>query len=84
MVSKRFAMGQHVVNLKTSSDRTVQLRSKYEWQVSQVEEGSDVFFLNFTGKPNGNQIAIQNALPVNFSDDYLYGRNWSAEIFVAE
>ncbi len=84
VVSKRFAMGQHVVNLKTSTDRTVQLRSKYEWQVSQVEEGSDVFFFNFTGKPNGNRIAIQNALPVNFLDDYLYGRNWSAEIFVAE
>ena len=84
VVSKRFAMGQHVVNLKTSTDRTVQLRSKYEWQVSQVEEGSDVFFFNFAGKPNGNRIAIQNALPVNFSDDYLSGRNWSAEIFTAE
>ena len=84
VVSKRFAMGQSVVNLKTSADRTVQLRSKYEWQVSQVEEGSDVFFFNFAGKPNGNRIALQNALPVNFSDDYLSGRNWSAEIFVAK
>lgn len=84
VVSKRFAMGQYVVNLKTSADRTVQLRSKYEWQVSQVEEGGYVFFFNFAGKPNGNRIAKQQALPVNFSDDYLYGRNWSAEIFVAE
>ena len=84
VVSKRFAMGQYVVNLKTVADRTVQLRSKYEWQVSQVEEGSDVFFFNFAGRPNGNRIAIQNALPVNFSDDYPSGRNWSAEIFVAE
>ncbi len=81
VISKKFQMGSHVVNLRTNSNRIVQLRSRYEWQVSAVTTGDVVYFFGFSGKQNTNKMSNTVGLTANFSDDYLSGRNWSAELF---
>ena len=81
VVKKQFVLGHHVVNLVTAADRRIQLRSKYDWQVSEIAVGEDIYFFNFVGKPNSNRTSASVGLPSNFSDDFFSGRNWSAEIF---
>ena len=80
-VSKKSLMGHHIVNIKTSSDRMVQLRSKHNWQVSEIEVGEYIYFFNFAQKQNRNQMTLSKGLPSNFSDEFFSGRNWSAEVF---
>jgi len=81
VIKKTFQMGNHVVNLRTKSNRIVQLRSRYEWQVSAVATGDLIYYFGFSGKQNTNKMSNTVGLTANFSDDYLSGRNWSAELF---
>ena len=81
VVKKQFVLGHHVVNLVTATNRRIQLRSKYAWQVSEIAVGEDIYFFNFVGKPNSNRTSASVGLPSNFSDDFFSGRNWAAEIF---
>ena len=82
VTSKDFLMGHHVTNLRTSSGRKLQIRSKYDWQVSQAEKDKEIYFFGLTPKSNQNRINGRAGLPSNFSDDFFSGRNWSAEVFV--
>jgi len=72
-----------VVNAKSASGRLIQLRSQYEWQVSQVKEGDTVAFFGFSTKPVRNKATGYLVPPVNFSDSFGPVRNWSAELFLS-
>ena len=81
VIKKTFQMGNHVVNLRTKANRIVQLRSRHDWQVSSVATGDLVYYFGFSSKQNTNKMSNTVGLAANFSDDYLSGRNWSAELF---
>jgi len=83
VVKSQFLMGNHVVNIKTSSGRLVQIRSRYDWQVKEIQLGQQLFFFNFTPKKNGNRMSVTAGVPSNYSDDFFSGRNWSSEVFLS-
>jgi len=76
------ALGR-VVNLKTRTGRTIQLRTEFEWQVSKLAIGDAVMFFNFVSKQVKNKASGSLVQPVNFSDSFGSFRNWSAELFVS-
>lgn len=84
VTSKEFIMGYHVTNIETFSKRKLQIRSKYNWQVSQAKVDEEIYFFGFTQKLNNNRLTSHVGLPSNFSDDFFSGRNWSAEVFVSK
>jgi CRISPR/Cas system-associated exonuclease Cas4 (RecB family) len=83
VVKSQFLMGSHVVNIKTSSGRLVQIRSRYDWQVKKIHLGQRLFFFNFTPKKNGNRMSVTAGVPSNYSDEFFSGRNWSSEVFLS-
>jgi hypothetical protein len=71
-----------VANVRTSSGRKVQLRSSFDWHVSNLVEGNQIAFFGFTAQRNKNKATGAETAPFGYSDSFRNSRNWNAEIFL--
>ena len=71
-----------VVNVRTSSGRKVQIRSSFDWQVSNLVAGNQIVFFGFTAQRNKNKATGTETAPFGYSDSFRNSRNWNAEIFL--
>jgi hypothetical protein len=71
-----------VVNVRTSSGRKIQIRSSFDWQVSNLVVGNQIAFFGFTAQRNKNKATGAETAPFVYSDSFRNSRNWNAEIFL--
>jgi PD-(D/E)XK nuclease superfamily len=71
-----------VANVRTGTGRKVQLRSSFDWQVSNLVVGNRIAFFGFTAQRNKNKATGTEATPFGYSDSFRNSRNWNAEIFL--
>ena len=71
-----------VANVRTSSGRKVQIRSSFDWQVSNLVVGNQIAFFGYTPQRNKNKATGTETAPFGYSDSFRNSRNWNSEIFL--